>query len=909
MEGLVGIGKTRFLEEVRSTAEHQGMDVYTGYGDEILTQPYAPFAGLLPRLEAVQVLDESEIATLRRFLGASGLRDLTSSMDDVKHDQIQLRRALSRGLIAMAQHQPMLLIIEDLHAADQPSLEAFAYLTFALATQRPVPLLVVGSYRPVTSDKASLGQALGLLRGEQIVHALELTGLEEAETRELLQQLGVARPTQHLVRTIQDSTHGIPLFIEQVVHHAVATGALYERGGYLSVSPSAVETWRLPQTISDAIAERIAFLPADCLGILTLASLLGDPFSVEPLMMLAQGDLETIQNALDTGMVHGVIIEEHSQFRFAHGLIRQGFSIRLEPEQRQHLHLQIAQGFERLYRDHPEPHTLEIAHHLIEAGALVEARTLITYAKQAGDQARTRFAWGEAVRYYEAALNAAEILDDFPPQELAALYFDAGFGHYGHQDAGPARDRFEKAVTSSRELGATTGLANALIALVRLDQMDGTIPTGTLPPHVAELETVLETLGDADLILRGHTLALLAQAYRFAKQPQRAVQLATDGLTIGRQVADDRVCAQAANALGLAYLSDLQIEPAIDSWQASLSAARSTGDPILQMLALTNLPLAHNLKGSLEEGETIALEGANVANIAQYWSEHSKAISHRASIAAVKGQFANVTQYTRDTMMMVERSHYPLSGFRALGALAYASAARGRWDEASQALDALVRPGHVFASPSPFIRVYTRVFRQLILAYGSTFFTERIAPLHDELMEVVTHDTYSLAPLCAMIELGALCLMPQYTERPAEMLTVAVERGVVFSSGWCFLIPRVLGIAAMIQGNVDQAERHFQHAMTVATYTGAVPELARTYLDYAWLFGMNPADTGDGDRVREWLERGRWLCYERHMIPFAEHATHQLERIFPEDYPEDPDIDQNGEEPPPHSSNGTTAPE
>lgn len=907
IEGLAGIGKTRFLEAAAAMAGRQGMDVYTGHCDELLTQPYAPFADLMTRLEASQVLNDSDMNTLRRFFDASGLSHPTSSMDEVKHDQIQLRLALSRGIIALAQRQPMLLIVEDLHTADQPSLEAFAFLIFALAAQRSAPLLLVGSYRPAASEKVLFGQVLSRLRGEEIVHSLELPGLEEAETRELLQQLGVARPTQHLVRTLQDQTHGIPLFIEQAVHHAISTGTLYERAGYLSVHQDAVATWRLPQTISDAIAERIASLPVDCLGVLTLASLLGDPFSVEHLMMLTQGDQGTIRSALDTGMVHGVIIQEQNHFRFAHGLIRQGFSMRLDAEQRQYLHLQIAEGFERLYRGNPVPHAFEIAHHLIEAGAFVDARTLITYAKQAGDQARAQFAWSESVRYYEAALSAAEAMEDRSQQELAALYFDAGFGHHSNLDVGPALDRFERAAAYYRELGDTTGLANALMYLVRLAFMYETVPMGTLPPHVAELEAVLSTLSTADLRLRGYVLALLAQTYRFARQPERAVQLATTGLSLGRQAEDDRVCAQSANSLGLAHLSGLRVESAIDNWQISLSAARATGDLILQMVALTNLPLALNFQGALEEGEAMALEGVDIANITQYWSEHSKAISHLVSIAAAKGQFTNATQYARDTMVMVERSRYPWSGFRALGASAYASANRGLWDEASQALDTLITPGRVFASPSPFIRVYTRVFRQLILGYGSTLFTERIALLHDELMQVAAHDTYSLAPLCAMIEMGDLALMPAWTERPAEMLAVAMERGVLFSSGWCFLIPRILGIAARMQGDWDQSEAHFQHAMAVAAYANALPELARTYLDYAQLICLNP-NTEDYTPARELLQQARWIFYERNMIPFAHLTSKHLEKLFPQQAPEDPDTDtnRNGEEPPP-STNGTTA--
>ncbi|PON19288.1 hypothetical protein C2W62_03590 [Candidatus Entotheonella serta] len=183
-------------------------------------------SGLLPRLKAMQVLDEGDMALLQRFLSVSGLDDHTSSLDEVKQHQIQFRLALSRGIMALAQRQPMMLVMEDLHMADQPSLDVFVDMALAFATHQPVPLLLVGSYQPVVSEKDELTRALNKLLPEKMVHALQLAGLQEAETRELLQQLGVARPTQHLVQTLQDWTHGIPLCIEQAVHHAVSTCAL-----------------------------------------------------------------------------------------------------------------------------------------------------------------------------------------------------------------------------------------------------------------------------------------------------------------------------------------------------------------------------------------------------------------------------------------------------------------------------------------------------------------------------------------------------------------------------------------------------------------------------------------------------------------------------------------------------------
>ncbi len=763
IEGLAGIGKTRFLEEIQAMAGQQGMDVYTGYCDETLTEPYQPFTGLLPRLEDEEALATPELSFLHRFLGGAGQTQPVLALDVARQDNLDLLVTLSRGLIRLAEDQPFLLIVENLHVADQPSLDLFAYLTFALAERRTAPLFLVASHRPAAPDTA-VGRLLSRLQPEGIVHTLELSGLEEPETREFLQNMGVTQPTQQLVHAIHAATQGIPLFVQEAVHHALRTGALYTRGGYLAVHQDAVASLQLPQDISDAIMGRIDALPADCQDVLSAVSLLGDGFQADDLGILEQLDPRTTESALATAIDQGILRRDEDRYHFAHTLIRRAFASRLRLEHRQRIHLNIAQTLDRLYADAPNSHALEIVHHLLETGAFADSQLLRKYAELAGNQAFSRFAWSDAARYYEAALSTIQLHPN-----RAMLHYQSGLSHYRNQDAGPALEHFQEAMTDYKSIGDTAGLAQALMWLVRIRLTSAAVPMGILPPYVETLEAALETLDAEERSLRGHIMAVLAQAYRPARQTEKAMELAQAALEIGQEANDDRLIAQAGEALGLAHMSHLQVERAIVHWKESLQSARATGDFYLQRLALTNLPLALNLQGSIEEAETFALEGRQLTQTLQDWSEHSKALSHLASLAVVKGNFQTVQRYARDTMVMVERSHYPWGGFRALHALAGASAARGLSDEANQALQTLGTPGKVFATPGRIVQVFNRVFRQLILAYSSKQFTERIASLHDDLMEVVAYDTYSLAPLCAMIELGQKCLMPEFTERPAQI--------------------------------------------------------------------------------------------------------------------------------------------
>ncbi len=285
LQGLAGAGKTRLLQKVQTIAATQGMEITIGSSDEMMAEPCGSFVGLLPRLEAGQVLKTQEVTRLHRLFGVSTPTASTLTLDVDAQDHAHTLLSVSGGLLRLAEEQPHLIVVENLHAMDQASLDVFTHLAFTLIEQKTAPVLIVGSYRPVAPETA-IGRLLSRLWGKSIVHTLELSGFDESETRELLQDLGVTRPTQQLVQTIHQATHGFPLFIQEAVHHAERCGALYLQGEYLAVHPQAVATLELPQNISAAITARLEALPPDCIAILALAALLGDGFSYDRLIMV-----------------------------------------------------------------------------------------------------------------------------------------------------------------------------------------------------------------------------------------------------------------------------------------------------------------------------------------------------------------------------------------------------------------------------------------------------------------------------------------------------------------------------------------------------------------------------------------------------------------------------------------------
>jgi hypothetical protein len=190
---------------------------------------------------------------------------------------------------------------------------------------------------------------------------------------------------------------------------------------------------------------------------------------------------------------------------------------------------------------------------------------------------------------------------------------------------------------------------------------------------------------------------------------------------------------------------------------------------------------------------------------------------------------------------------------------------QGAWAAAEQQLDMLIEPGRVLGGTDPVIELVVDVLRYLIRAYAGRVDGD-ITALVTALRQGVEMDMYTLAPYCALVELSDLTATPAMAEWPAQVLARVVERDVLFTPDWVFLIPRVLGVAAMMREAWDEAEACFHTAIATAMPTRTQPELGRAYLDYArMLVARNRAD--DRFRARELLAQAETICHALGMQP------------------------------------------
>ncbi|MBI3302300.1 MAG: AAA family ATPase, partial [Deltaproteobacteria bacterium] len=888
IRGDAGVGKTRLLKEVRSIALNHGVGVCSGRFYEDLVVSYLPFVeSLLSHLgqvpEDVQRTLDTDMQIISQFLHRAGAIASTSNASlSIQDDQDKLRLflALSRATIKLAQSRSTLLVLDDLHWADRPSLDLFSHLVFAVAdaaVREPVPLLIIGAYRPVEPEER-LARAIARFQRENICQTLELPGLNESEVNEFIQGLGVRRPSHQLVTTVNEATQGNPLFIQEVLHHLVKQNALEKRAGYVvtTVSPSDL---RLPEQVTVAIATRTQGLSEGCRRVLTLASFLGDRFSLQTLSAVSEVSEDELLNLLEEGMHQRLLLSEGQTFQFAHPLIRHVFYNEPSMPRRQRIHQQIAHTLERLYADSLDEHILEVAHHLVSAGPAAEAEKVVEYARRAGDQAFTMFAWGEAARYYEAALSAAQLTGCLSTYNRGELHYLAGYAHYRDMDVGPCLDHYEKAIEAYRLSGDVRGLALALTEKTRAHFTLASVPYGTLI-DVQPLEEVLKALGDQEPGLRGRIWAIMHHVYWTARQPDKAEEIARRALEIGQHIKDDPLCAEANVGLALAQTQSLQVREALESYQNALVYARRADDLWRQGWPLQRMPLVLTWLGRLDEAEAVALEACELIHETHDWGGCSLALATLMAVAVARGDFDATERHAHEAMMMVHRSRYPWGGAMVLPALACARSLRGAWAEAEDAIDILVEPGRVFEEPGPAFQAGAGVYRQLLRAHSGALDEVRgqLAANPRRAMGKGRSDIASLARSCALVEIADLIAAPTLAEHPYQALSLAAERGVVFSSGWLFMIPRVLGVAATLNRWWDKAEAHFQAAIETATRVSARPELGRSYLDYARMLAARGSGS-DRRRAIELVGQATLIFNELGMEPFAWRAARLAEAL------------------------------
>ena len=415
--GEGGVGKTRVVTAVGELAARKGFanllgrsyPVETGIPYALLADAFVPLLRSMPA-SMLQVLARgsvSELATLFPALRSEGLAAGDFSEDDVKP---RLFDAFARFVQRLAQREPQLVVLENLHWADPSSLELLHILARGAALHRVVLLCTYDDTR--RDAHPTLRATERSLQSLDAVHVHHIAPLAREETLELIERQFGQRSdaVTTFASRLHDRTQGNPFFIEEIVNALVAARCLREDGG--AWSGWDIVELHLPATVRDAISTRLERLSGDARQVATIAAVVGVQVSHALLEELAALSPDAFLAAIDTlrdeRMFEETELEHELAYEFAHPLLREVLYVSLSRARARTLHGHVADALERRYGADWEPHADALAIHFLRADSRAHSMRACRYLIAAGTSALDRGANREADDALRSALDACE---------------------------------------------------------------------------------------------------------------------------------------------------------------------------------------------------------------------------------------------------------------------------------------------------------------------------------------------------------------------------------------------------------------------------------------------------------------------------------------------------------------------
>jgi class 3 adenylate cyclase/tetratricopeptide (TPR) repeat protein/ribosomal protein L40E len=346
--------------------------------------------------------------------------DLDRRLDHFSAEQIrhQTMMRLRDIFVALAREKPLMLILEDLHWADDLSLDLISLLMDELVTSQ---MMLICVYRPEREHRCWQLSALAQRKCFEHYTEIRLQKLTQHQSRQLIRNLLAIDNLPESVRAmILRKSEGNPFFIEEVIRSLIDRGLVYREGDRWKARDEISEI-DVPDTIQSVIMARIDRLEAETKYVLQCASVIGRLFRYRLLGHLVRRERE-LDRYLEELEEKELVYEERSvpelEYAFKHALTQEATYQSILEQRRRAFHRQVAEGIERLYRERIEEFYEELAHHWEKSG---NKEKTLEYLVKAGAKAARNYAGETAIDYYTRAIQLAEGLG-VTGDELAEIY-------------------------------------------------------------------------------------------------------------------------------------------------------------------------------------------------------------------------------------------------------------------------------------------------------------------------------------------------------------------------------------------------------------------------------------------------------------------------------------------------------
>lgn len=851
--GEPGMGKTRTAEELAVTAERRGAQILWGRCYEGEGAP--PFWPLIQVIRAAAcILDEEE---LRTVVGRHAtdllaivpqLRDrlthlVPQDQPDLPRDRFRAFEAVERFVDHLGRRAPLIVILDDLHGADESSL---LLLRFVVRQLRHKRLLIIGTSRAEEAHTSNpLRETILDALREPGTKRIAISGLSETDlTRFVEVRLG-CHPTPGFVRALHRRTEGNPFFAGEILRTMAVGGP--------SPLTDRLPDGGLPETVKAVVLRRLAPLSENCRDILTVAGVIGRDFSLPVLRSVLDNPSlkRSLPESLGASVAANVLVRRDNGsdgFRFAHALIAEVLYEDIDPARRAELHRRIGRALEA----DADGHLSELTHHFVSAGGRGDLGKAAEYGRRAGDDAMSRLACEEAIRLYKLALRALTGNARFEPADDGTrcgllLALAAAQRRSGNRAAARATEL--EVVALARRLRRSEPLALAAIG----DGHEGFVAGVLDRNRVRLLDEALVALGSETSILKVRVAGQLAQALASGgsvagSRPERLAKQAVAG---ARRLKIPLALAEALLAQHWVLGTSPDIEKRSAVSQEALQTALTAADMNLVMacreLRVRDLLELGDVDGFGREVEAQLRDAEEFRQ--PVWLGQS---AHLQAVRAMLAGRINEADALAERGFSHGREVNPEGAAQLLGVqLFLIRREQGRLAE----LELAVRAQADAYPAAPAFRCALA----LVLTEGDRTTEARIEVDRLATDEFAALRTPHNAPnVCAayLAEVCAALADADNARRLYALLRPYATRNIVLPFTFLCTGPGdyYLGLLAATMRRWDDAERHLEASERMATRMGAPAFLARTEIARGQML-LSRGKTGDIRRARALVEQ------------------------------------------------------
>jgi len=845
--GDPGIGKSRLTAEFARDVFDNGATVLFGRCYEENVAPYQPF------VEAVeQYLRHGDPAEVRADLVRSGtllarlVPDISLRFPDLPEpvraepdtERYLMFEAVDALLGGIAKRTPVLLVLDDLHWADRPTLALLGHL--ARHTES-APVVLLGTYRTseVVGDHPLRAVAADL-RHDGVSEEITLAGLSEDEVGELIDAMSDLEPRPGFVRSVRRETAGNPFFVQEICSHVGETGA--------TASAFTLETLGVPEGVKQVIGRRIARLPEGAERLLTIAALIGREFELDLLVDVAGDDEDTVLDALERACAARLVEEVTGtigRYSFVHALTREALYDSLGATRRARLHRRVAEAIEARYADDLEDHFAALSFHYAAAGT--DVPKAVEYAGLAGRQALTRLAHEDAAKQFERGL---ELLAE---QDRARCDLLLGLAEARRRagDVPGSQTAFAEAGRLARTLGDAERLARAAVGSFRGHVMAN---PGWHEPVIALLEDALELLPHEDSALRSRVLAALSLELYFTPQQERGLVIGSEAIEMARRVGDDDALAFALANAHTALSDPGHLDARLTVSTELVAVSERVGNPELAYVGHVHRACDLLELSRVDDARRSARAAAEIVEDLGQPMQRYFVIWLQSTLALLEGRFDDAQRLSDEALEIGIAADHP-DAFVVWGTQALVLG----WQRGE--VGHLVEPAQQLLDQFPDLTAWP----------AAVALAEVLSGLHDEARErlrvyssdldVLDFDAIWMPALVSLAEVCRIADAPEFAASIYERLVPYAQTLCVVSLNLSEMGPvsRALGVLASLVGDYSRAELHFTDALATSERIGAPPHVARTSADYARML-LARADAGDAERAHALLTQARSIA-------------------------------------------------